>query len=48
MASLSLVRARMENAKGIISGYWDLIVFAAMQKARRAKYNECVLSPEKT
>jgi hypothetical protein len=38
----------MENAKGIISGYWDLIVFAAMQKARRAKYNECVLSPEKT
>jgi len=30
------------------SGYPDLIVFAAMQKARRAKCNECVLSPEKT
>jgi hypothetical protein len=29
-------------------GYPDLIVFAAMQKARQAKYNECVLSPEKT
>ena len=36
------------RSKGIISGYSDLIVFAAMQKARRAKYNECVLSPEKT
>jgi hypothetical protein len=29
-------------------GYEDLIVLAAMQKARRAKYEECVLSPEKT
>jgi hypothetical protein len=29
-------------------GYPNLIGFAAMQKARRAKYNESVLSPEKT
>jgi hypothetical protein len=28
-------------------GYPDLIVVAAMQKACRVKFNECVLSPEK-
>jgi len=36
------------GAKSGKIGYPDFVVFAATQKARRAKCNECVLSPETT